>query len=68
MPGSVEDMISLRKHENENDDEGQVSEGPNSFSDAETSGGGADATFGTPDATPSTRLGDDEPPAAPAAS
>jgi hypothetical protein len=47
---------------------GEVSEGPNSFSDAETSTGGADSVYGTPDATPSTVLGDSEPPAAPAAS
>ena len=47
---------------------GEVSQGPNSFSDAETSTGGADSTYGTPDATPSTVLGDEEPPAAPGAS
>ena len=33
---------------------GEVSEGPNSFSQAETSTGGADSVYGTPDATPST--------------
>jgi hypothetical protein len=37
---------------------GEVSEGPNSFSQAETSTGGADSTYGTPDATPSTALGE----------
>ena len=37
---------------------GEVSEGPNSFSQAETSTGGADSVYGTPDATPSTALGD----------
>jgi hypothetical protein len=47
---------------------GQVSQGPNSFSDAETSTGGADSVYGTPDATPSTVLGDGEVPEAPAAS
>lgn len=62
-------MISLKKHDDDDDATGgQVSEGPNSFSDAETSLGGADSTFGTPDATPSARLGDEEPPDAPAAS
>lgn len=63
-------MISLRKHDDDADDqsEGEISQGPNSFSDAETSAGGADSTYGTPDATPSARLGDDEPPEAPAAS
>ena len=67
--GSVEGMISLKKHDEPHDDgDSQVSEGPNSFSDAETSTGGADSTYGTPDATPSARLGDDEPPAGPAAS
>ena len=38
--------------------DGEVSQGPNSFSDAETSTGGADSTYGTPDATPSTALGE----------
>jgi len=47
---------------------GEVSQGPNSFSDAETAEGGADSVYGTPDATPSTVLGDGETPAAPAAS
>jgi hypothetical protein len=47
---------------------GEVSQGPNSFSDAETATGGADSTYGTPDATPSTVLGDGETPAAPGAS
>lgn len=66
-------MISLFKHDDDSADRdddkgGEVSQGPNSFSDAETSAGGADSTYGTPDATPSARLGDDEPPAAPAAS
>ena len=36
---------------------GQVSSGPNSFEDAETSTGGADSVPGTPDATPSADLG-----------
>ncbi|WP_375424604.1 hypothetical protein [uncultured Friedmanniella sp.] len=65
-------MISLRKHDRDDEDAdgkgGEVSQGPNSFSDAETSAGGADSTYGTPDATPSARLGDDDPPEAPAAS
>lgn len=63
-------MISLRKHDDHSDDQadGEVSQGPNSFSNAETSGGGADSVNGTPDATPSTRLSDEDPPAAPAAS
>jgi hypothetical protein len=47
---------------------GEVSQGPNSFSDAETAEGGADSVHGTPDATPSTVLGDGETPAAPGAS
>jgi len=47
---------------------GEVSEGPNSFSDTETSVGGADSVHGTPDATPSTQLGDGDTPPAPAAS
>jgi hypothetical protein len=47
---------------------GEISQGPNSFSDAETGAGGADSVHGTPDATPSTVLGDDETPAAPGAS
>lgn len=71
-PGSVERMISLRKHDQDDDSEdeagGQVSQGPNSFSDAETSVGGADSVAGTPDATPSVRLGDDDPPEAAGAS
>ncbi len=37
---------------------GEVSSGPSSFDDSETSGGGADAVPGTPDATPSTKGGD----------
>jgi hypothetical protein len=37
---------------------GQVSSGPSSFGDSETSGGGADAVPGTPDATPSVDLGE----------
>lgn len=61
-------MISLKKDDQDDDSSGEVSEGPNSFGNAETALGGADSTFGTPDATPSTRLGDEEPPAAPAAS
>jgi hypothetical protein len=65
-------MISLRRHSDDSepadDAGGEVSEGPNSFSDAETSAGGADSVNGTPDATPSTRLGDGEVPEAPAAS
>ena len=47
---------------------GEVSEGPNSFSDAETSTGGADSVYGTPDATPSTALGDGDTPPTPGAS
>ena len=48
---------------------GEVSEGPNSFGDlGETSTGGADSTYGTPDATPSVALGDRETPPAPGAS
>jgi hypothetical protein len=47
---------------------GEVSQGPNSFSDAETATGGADSVHGTPDATPSTVLGDGDTPAAPGAS
>ena len=48
---------------------GQVSEGPNSFGDlGETSTGGADSTYGTPDATPSVALGDRDTPPAPGAS
>ena len=61
-------MISLKKDDHDDDSGGEVSEGPNSFSSAETSEGGADAVPGTPDATPSARLGDAEPPAAPGAS
>lgn len=37
---------------------GEVSQGPNSFDDAETSTGGADSVYGTPDATPSEALGE----------
>ena len=48
---------------------GEVSEGPNSFGDlGETSTGGADSVYGTPDATPSTVLGDDDTPPVPGAS
>jgi hypothetical protein len=47
---------------------GEVSEGPNSFGNAETATGGADSVHGTPDATPSTVLGDGDTPPAPAAS
>ena len=47
---------------------GQVSQGPNSFGDAETSTGGADSVYGTPDARPSTVLGDEDPPPTPSAS
>jgi hypothetical protein len=47
---------------------GEVSEGPNSFGDAETSTGGADSVYGTPDATPSTALGDGDTPPVPGAS
>jgi len=47
---------------------GQVSQGPNSFGDAETSTGGADSVYGTPDATPSTVLGDEDTPPTPSAS
>lgn len=47
---------------------GEVSQGPNSFSNAETSTGGADSVNGTPDATPSVALGDRDVPEAPAAS
>jgi hypothetical protein len=63
-------MISLFKHDDDSDEQadGEVSQGPNSFSDAETSVGGADSVNGTPDATPSTRLSDEDPPEAPAAS
>lgn len=64
-------MISLRKHDHDDDaddDGGEVSEGPNSFSNTETSVGGADSVAGTPDATPSTRLGDGEVPEAGGAS
>ena len=46
---------------------GEVSEGPNSFG-GETAVGGADSTFGTPDATPSVALGDRDTPPAPGAS
>ena len=46
---------------------GEVSEGPNSFG-GETAVGGADSTFGTPDATPSVALGDRDNPPAPGAS
>jgi len=50
-------------------DGGEVSEGPNGFGDlGETSTGGADSTFGTPDATPSVALGDRDTPPAPGAS
>jgi hypothetical protein len=47
---------------------GEVSQGPNSFGNAETANGGADSVYGTPDATPSTALGDGDTPAAPGAS
>ncbi len=48
---------------------GEVSEGPNSFGDlGETSTGGADSTYGTPDATPSVALGDRDTPPTPGAS
>ena len=47
---------------------GEVSQGPNSFGNAETSTGGADSVNGTPDATPSVALGDRDVPEAPAAS
>ncbi len=36
---------------------GQVSSGPSSFEQAETSTGGADSVPGTPDATPSADVG-----------
>lgn len=50
-------------------DGGEVSQGPNSFGDlGETSTGGADSTFGTPDATPSVALGDRDAPPTPGAS
>jgi hypothetical protein len=39
---------------------GQVSSGPNAHEDAETSVGGADSVPGTPDATPSVDLGQDD--------
>jgi len=47
---------------------GQVSSGPNSFEDAETSVGGADSVPGTPDATPSSSLGEGDTPRAAGAS
>jgi len=48
---------------------GEVSEGPNGFGDlGETSTGGADSVYGTPDATPSTVLGDADTPPTPGAS
>lgn len=56
-------------HEDREPEGGQVSEGPNSFGDlGETTTGGADSTFGTPDATPSTALGDGDTPPTPGAS
>ena len=47
---------------------GQVSSGPNSFEDAETSVGGADTVAGTPDATPSVDLGENDTEREPSAS
>ncbi|CAA9324915.1 MAG: hypothetical protein AVDCRST_MAG61-2543 [uncultured Friedmanniella sp.] len=47
---------------------GQVSSGPNSFESTETSVGGADSVPGTPDATPSSDLGEDDTPRAAGAS
>lgn len=47
---------------------GQVSSGPNSFEATETSVGGADSVPGTPDATPSSSLGEDDTPRAAGAS
>jgi hypothetical protein len=43
--------------EGEKSEGGQVSSGPNSFGNTETSVGGADSVPGTPDATPSADLG-----------
>ena len=47
---------------------GQVSSGPSSFEQTETSVGGADSVPGTPDATPSSSLGEDDTPRAAGAS
>jgi hypothetical protein len=47
---------------------GQVSSGPSSFEGAETSVGGADSVPGTPDATPSSSLGEGDTPRAAGAS
>lgn len=69
-------MFPAKKDEQEHDPakamgepgEGEVSQGPNSFGNAETSAGGADSVYGTPDATPSVALGDRDVPEAPGAS
>lgn len=50
------------------DGDAEVSQGPNSFGNSETSTGGADSVYGTPDATPSVALGDRDVPESPAAS
>jgi hypothetical protein len=47
---------------------GQVSSGPSSFEQTETSVGGADSVPGTPDATPSSDLGEGDIPRAAGAS
>lgn len=77
-PGSVERMFPAKKDDQEHDpakamgepgdSDAEVSQGPNSFSNSETSAGGADSVYGTPDATPSVALGDRHVPEAPAAS
>lgn len=61
-------MFGLSKDDDRDDDDAQVSQGPNSFGDPETSLGGADSVAGTPDATPSTQLGEGDTPRSPSAS
>ena len=65
-PGSVEVMNNWIKDKldavtgdskGEVSEGGQVSSGPSSFENTETSVGGADSVPGTPDATPSADLG-----------
>ena len=76
VSGSVGSMFPAKKDDEQHDPAkamgepggGETSQGPNSFENAETSIGGADSTYGTPDATPSVALGDRDVPEAPGAS
>ncbi|GAA1828254.1 hypothetical protein ACFFOM_14265 [Microlunatus capsulatus] len=52
------DAVTGSDDDGEGSGGGQVSSGPNSFENSETSVGGADSVPGTPDATPSADLGE----------